>query len=137
MNPKSFDSVRVVSYFIWEYTSHENALSLWYCAEDMACFLEGKKILDPSFFRRFRTMDKNDQEYIDFVRHIAYRLFVYTGRHDRLANWFAAEKLICNHEWCVAICKTATIFEENKGDESFISGIGSARVRDYYDENKS
>jgi len=39
-----------------------------------------------------------------FIRHLAYRLSVYTGRHDAVSNWFAAEHLVADPE-CRAVAK--------------------------------
>jgi len=98
-----FDDAKKAAYFIWEYTKCENAISLWHCAEDIADFFASCGMISTEDILNFARKEKYSLEYISFVRHIAYRLYAYTGRDDETANWFDAEKLINNAEWVCAI----------------------------------
>lgn len=133
MNTDLFDQTKVSAYFLWEYTKHENALGLWYCAEDMACYLERMGITGVSRIEEIKRLGVYDIEYVAFVRHLAFRIYVYTCKEDKLTNWFAAEKLIKNGEWCDSITKMAMFYATQKDNAELMSGIRSEGVRSYYD----
>jgi hypothetical protein len=114
MNEKLFNNTKLCAYFLWEYTNAENTLILWYCSEDMASFLEQHDYLTPDKIMAVLRLGVYDLGYINFVRHIAYRIYQYTNNSDSIANWFAAEHLISNYEWRVAITEMASIYASEK-----------------------
>jgi len=131
MNDYMLNNKKIAAYFIWEYAKEGSALDLWYCAEDIASYLERKNYLAPGDIEYITKMDKYSAEYIGFIRHIAYRLHIYTNRTDELANWFDAENLCVNGEWVSAVTGLAKAFADMRG-ESGGTGIKNETVRDYY-----
>jgi len=129
MNDILFDNTKIASYFFWEYTQADNALALWVCAEDTANYMEVAGIFEPAQIDGIIKKGVYSVEYIAFVRHIAYRLYVYTGNDEADTNWFNAEKLIRNDEWCAAVTKIATVYYENKSNFESLQGVRSERVR--------
>lgn len=127
-----FDNTKVAAYFLWEYTNCENALSLWYCAEDLASYFERKNYLSPGDVSDILQESVYDMRRVAFVRHIAFRIFVYTGKIDKLNNWYVAERLLANQEWLDSICKIAKIYHDNKRDFSKLTGVRSEQVKQYY-----
>jgi hypothetical protein len=110
MDTKLFDNTKLAAYFLWECTHEDNTFKLWRCAEDMAGFLNSSEIFCPDCIVGIIRLGVFDMGYIAFVRHIAYRIFIHTGRSDALANWFSAEKLISNGEWRGAITSMSYIY---------------------------
>lgn len=133
MNTDLFEQTKVTAYFLWEYTKHGNALNLWYCAEDMACYLERMGLSGIEKIKSIKLLGKYDMEYVAFIRHLAFRIYVYTQEEDSLTNWFAAEKLIDNEEWSHSITRMASIYANQKNNAEMMSGIRSEDVRLYYD----
>jgi hypothetical protein len=129
-----FENTKLSAYFLWEHTQCDNALGLWFCAEDMACFFEQKDLLEFRKIDDLLLIDVYDFRYIQFVRQIAYRIHQYTGRHDEWHNWFAAERLLGIHEWVRAIVDMASIYRNEKMNRSFMSDVRSENVRAYYNE---
>jgi len=132
MSEQLFDSTKIASYFLWEYTQAENALALWVCAEDTANYLEASGIYDQAQISAIIEKGIFSYEYIEFIRHIAFRIFVYTGHDSAEGNWFVAEKLIRNHEWCAAVVRIANIFGENKTNFESLPGVRSEQVKQNY-----
>lgn len=124
-----FETTKIASYFLWEYTQAENALALWTCAEDIANYLEVAGIFNPKQIGEIISKGVYSVEYIAFVRHIAYRIYVYTGRDHAESNWFAAERLIKNDEWCAAVTNIAVIYNDNKSNFESLSGVRSEQVK--------
>lgn len=107
MDKNVFESTKLVAYFLWEYTNCDNALSLWQCSENIAQYFKSE-----NFFRAQDVSDiinspKESSSYINFIRQIAFRIFIYTQNNDDKANWFSAEKLIFNCECLLAILNVA------------------------------
>jgi len=127
-----FNSTKLAAYFLWETTKHDNALSLWYCAEDIASFLERYEIKSEDEILSIVRQGVTDPGYIHFVRHIAFRIFVYTNRDDADANWYAAETLIANIEWRRASVDVARIYGESEKGSGELSGVKSDAIREYY-----
>ena len=40
MEEALFNDTKLAAYHLWEYTHLDNTLQLWYCVEDIACFLK-------------------------------------------------------------------------------------------------
>ena len=131
MNQELFEATKIAAYTIWERTKCQNALALWYCSEDIANYLERSGILSDDGIKAILQKDKYDRAYIEFMQHIAYRLYIYTNREDELENWFDAEKLSQNDEWLAASLNMAQMFSENKENVKNL-GIKCEAVRDYY-----
>lgn len=133
MNGEFFDSIKISAYFLWEYTESQNALGLWCCAEDIANFFAMNKIISFSQAENIINLNKNDSMYIEFVRNISYRIFLYTNNRDFKRNWYIAERLIYNGEWLYNIVKAASILCKKKSDDSdFFKLIRSDAVKEYY-----
>ena len=106
-----YDNIQKAAYFIWEYTNCDKALDMWRCAEDTAAFLGQCGMVSASDIAKFAKEDRSSFEYISFVRHIAYRIYIYTGREDDFANWIDAEKLIGDDEFVNAISIAAKSYK--------------------------
>ncbi len=126
------DWTKIAAYFLWEYTGHDNPLIHWYCVEDMACCLESNNILTINDIDEIKKRGLYDLKYVEFVRKIAYRIYFYTTRDDSLANWFSAERLINNGEWCQAILNIANIYLSEKTSPDFISKLRSDKAKKHY-----
>ena len=124
-------NTKVAAYFIWERTSSDNAMALWCCAEDIASFFERRGLLDAGSVAEITGLDKLDPEYVAFVRHVAFRLFIYTNRTDELTNWYDAEGLLNNAEWVAAVAAAAC--EYARGSDG--RGIRNEAIREYYNSN--
>ena len=72
MKEEIFNCVKVLSYFLWEYTKHDNTLQLWCCSEDIICFLAENDIKTKNDFMNIISLSKNDEIYKKFVRNIEY-----------------------------------------------------------------
>lgn len=118
MKDKLQYSMHVVSYFLWQYTDHENALDLWNCTKDIVKCLESDEINHLEDVMEIRSKSKYDYAYIRFVRNIAYRIYVFTNNKDSATNWHTAEKLIRNEEWVTELINLVHISRELKEKNS-------------------
>ncbi len=132
MDQSLFETTKLASYFMWEQTNVDNALNLWYCAEDMACFMECSGITEMGKLLAIMSLDKNDPGYVHFIRHMAFRLFVYTEKYDAETNWYNAEHLLHNIEWRNAIIHMAYLYHTGRGNTDFINDVKSTHVRSFY-----
>ena len=135
VNETLLDNTKLAAYFLWEYTHGDNTLELWYCAEDIACFLEQSDILTNELLEKIMALDVTDPGYIQFMRHIAYRIYIYTGNDDALFNWFAAERLLRNREWRQALAYMASVYNAQKTVAGGLSCIHSGHVKNFYENN--
>lgn len=138
MNDGIFEHKRTVSYFIWDYTRHENALASWYCAEDMAYCMERLGVAGHEDFAAVLRLRRDNPAYIDFIRNIAFRIFIYTGCDDETKNWFIAERLTLNGEWLGALLELIHDFREIRmggGDPTL--EIQSDMIRNFYNPAKA
>jgi len=119
MEEKLFDDTKLAAYHLWEHTRLDNTLQLWYCVEDIACFLKQSDILTDTQFEAIVRLNEHDLGYIQFVRHIAYRIYVYTGNSDALFNWYTTENLLGNMEWRQALVGMASFYSKQKIDKGF------------------
>jgi len=133
MNETVFEHTKRAAYFLWEYTHVDNTLQLWYCAEDIACFLEQADILNESRLEAILALDVYDLGYIQFVRHIAYRIYIYTNNSDALFNWFTAERLLGNGEWREAVLFMAYTYSTAKNMTGGLSCIHSVHIKSFYE----
>ena len=133
MDKSLFENTKVAAYFLWEHTQNSNALNLWYCAEDIACYLEQEDILTRAALTAIMRASVYDLGYISFVRPIAFRIYVYTNCDDSLSNWYAAERLLNNEEWCEALTSMADYYRSEKNNSGMISEVRSDQVRNYYE----
>lgn len=132
MSDELFENTKLAAYYLWEYTGCDNALSLWYCAEDLAAYFERKNYLTHMDLSDILQESVYDMRRVSFIRHIAYRIFVYASNNDKLANWYSAERLTENKEWLAAVCKIASIYHEYKRDFTKLTGVRSEQVKQYY-----
>ena len=102
-----FNQTKQAAYCLWEHIGFVSALNCWYCAEDMAVFFAASGLTEPASVEAIRQINKEDPAYIRFVRHMAFRIYVYANRDDALANWFAAEHLLADGEWQRALTAMA------------------------------
>ena len=132
MNEQIMDKTKQAAYFLWEYTQHDNPLNHWYCAEDIACFFEEYEIFDRAAMDAFVQGGKHDDTYIDFMRHIAFRIYIYTNQENPRTNWYAAERCAGNGEWCDAIVEMARLYRQEKNSADFVVSLRSDKVRRFY-----
>lgn len=132
MKEKLYDSIRITAYFLWEYTKNENALGLWCCAEDLACFFQKSNIVTNKDLQSILNLGKYSSMYIDFVRNISYRVFLYTRCTDTVHNWLLTERLLDNCEWKNSIVLAAMIYNNINCDLNLIRCIRNENIRNYY-----
>lgn len=109
MDGERLEATKLAAYFLWEHTNYKNALELWYCAEDIAMYLKTKHLIHQKNIDDIVHRGVYNYSYVSFIRNIAFRLFVYTKNNNSEFNWYAAEKLISNKEWCYALLKISTL----------------------------
>ncbi len=122
------ESTKVASYLLWEETNFGNALDLWYCAENIAYFMESNDILTMDKLNAVLTKPKYDYGYVNFVRKIAFAIYLSTGNSDNLNNWYVAERLLNNREWCYHIIHMAKIMKE-AGMNNSITNVRSEWIK--------
>lgn len=132
MKDELHESMKKATYCLWEHTNNQNALKLWYCAEEIAHYFQKNGILNRDTIDDIFMLGKDNSRYVDFVRNISYRIYDYTESENTYRNWFMAENLIKNNEWCNAILNIANIFANIYGDPSLIDAIKNENVRNYY-----
>ena len=125
-------STQVVSYFLWEYTMHDNALDLWYCAEDIAFYAEQFDMTQDNVLHQIKYTGKYDYGYVEFIRNISYRIYVYTRCKDSQTNWFLAEDLIENKEWVNELANMSAIYRKIRQNQLDACIIRSDKIRNYY-----
>jgi hypothetical protein len=130
MEKNWFESTKIVAYFLWEHSGYDNALDLWYAAEDIACFFEQANILDTEMVDSIVGLGIASGGYIWFVRHIAYRLHLYTQTTDELINWFLAERLIAIPAWIESLTDMAALLRTDADDA--VGQLRSDIVRSVY-----
>lgn len=130
MKEELFKDIKIVAYFLWEYTKFENALKLWCCSEDIAYYLSYR---DFTSFKKIKSViesEKTYYDYVEFIRNIAYRIYLYTANKKSEENWYAAEKLFSNLECVYAITDAARIFKYEFPNSDMIKIIRSQHVKD-------
>jgi hypothetical protein len=133
METSLLESTKTAAYFLWETTKCDNTLELWNCAEDIACFLEQSDMLAPDRIIAVLDLGVYELGYIHFIRHIAYRIYIYTGENDSLRNWYGAEALVRNVEWRLAITRMAQIYNRDKYKADGLSAIHSGHIKSFYE----
>ncbi|MDR1539663.1 MAG: hypothetical protein LBU32_17020 [Clostridiales bacterium] len=133
MNQSLFENTKLAAYFLWEKTKVDNTLNLWNCAEDIACYLEQSDILAPDQILDILTIGKYDARYIQFVRHVAFRIHLYTGQQDAPTNWYDAEALLENGEWRSAVAAMALIYNQQKHQVNGLIEVHSGQIKSFYD----
>jgi hypothetical protein len=131
MTTNLFEATRVAAYFIWEYTQNDHAMSHWCCAEDFSLFLSCCGYTSAENFEAELGNGRYTPEYEYIVRHLAYRLYVYTNNGDELTNWYAAERLLENAEWRNSVLEIASVFMMQS--LTVPDGVQSDVVRRYYE----
>lgn len=138
MKEKLFEDIKLAAYFLWEYShsndNDDNALKLWYCAEDLACFFQRSGIYTKYHIQSILDKGIYHLHYIEFVRNIAFRIFWFTGNDDRNSNWYVAEQVLQNEEWRKAIIDASNIYNNINKEKNIIKSIMSKNVRKYYEK---
>jgi hypothetical protein len=132
MNGGLYENTKVAAYFLWEQTQCESALDLWYCAEDIACYFDRKGIFTVSQVDDIKRLGVYNMDYVSFVRHLAFRIYIYTNRIDSETNWYAAERLLAVNEWIHALVCMAKMYHDDMTDD-----VRSENIKAYYDEQTS
>ncbi|MCL2703646.1 MAG: hypothetical protein FWE91_08585 [Defluviitaleaceae bacterium] len=137
-NAEMIERTKLASFYLWEYTGHENTLALWYCSEDIASFFERCQMYTEQSVLDIFHLNRNTREYRAFIRHIAYRLHLYTGIGDDGFNWNIAERLLDNRDWRDAIIFLACGFHELREGHAPESGyqLQSPAIKEYYSQNR-
>lgn len=130
MHKDWFECTKIAAYHLWEYVDCENALNLWYAAEDIACFFDSSNILSKKMVEDIRTLGSGSEGYVWFVRNISYRLHLYTENNCDLQNWFIAERLISDSSWVQSIVDMALLL--GKDDIDTANQVRSELVRNFY-----
>ena len=125
-----FECTKISAYYLWEQTQCDNALLLWYAAEDIACFFEQANILDPNIVEGIRKLGPGSEGYVWFVRNIAFRLFLYTDNNNDLDNWFLVERLLGNSAWVQNLTAMASMLHADSS--STIKQVRSDMIRSFY-----
>lgn len=125
-----FECAKISAYHLWEHTGCDNALHLWYAAEDIAAFFEQSNILEVQMVDGIKKLGPTSEGYIWFVRNIAYRLHIYTNNVNELDNWFLVEGLLDSGTWVESIVEMATMLNMDTG--STIKQVRSDLVRNIY-----
>jgi hypothetical protein len=129
-----YENTKLAAYFLWEHTGCDNALNMWVCAEDLACFFEQTGILDEERISAIARLNRYDPGYIQCVQHIAFRIFVYSNNQNDWDNWFAAERLLAIQEWTRALTGMARVYRNESANHNVMGRVRSENVRAYYDE---
>ena len=127
-----FDATNKAAYHIWEASKNENALNIWYCAEDLASWFEKNGILSRQDVQNIRSQGNDSYEYTNLIRNIAFRVYIYTTNNNQLDNWFTAEVLVNGWTWVDSITDMAKYYSESKESDDFIKSLKSDTVKDYY-----
>jgi len=125
-----FDCAQMVAYYLWEQSGCENALDLWYAAEDIACFFEQANILDCQMADSIKKLGIYSEGYVWFVRNISYRLHIYSGNENELTNWFLVERLLSTAAWLENITAMAKMLRTDSGE--IAEQVRSDIVRNFY-----
>jgi len=131
MKDDFFNSIKILSYFLWEYTKYDNALKLWCCAEDVVCFLSENGIKTRDAFMDIISLNKYDEMYINFIRNISYKIYTYTKNDSNDRNWFIAERFVRNYECIEACVRAADIFDSIRKNDKIYKSIRSENARGY------
>ena len=129
---KLFDVTNQTAYHIWEASKSDNALNVWYCAEDIASWFEKNGLFTQQDIIDIRDKGSKSYEYTDLIRNIAFRIYIYTCNDNQLDNWFASELLINDEVWINSVTAMARYYLESKASDDFLKNIKSDRVKDYY-----
>jgi hypothetical protein len=95
---------------MWELSGYDYPLSLWRCAEDIARFFNRSGITNEKDAVDILDKGASDETYINFVKNIAFRVYIHTDNDDRDFNWFLSERLIKNPEWRRAVVGMAAAY---------------------------
>ena len=127
MNKEMFENSRASAYILWQTTGFDNMQQVWALTEDIAAFLEDSGYTDVSRISRLAGLDRDNPEYVFFVRNLAYRLSAYTHCDDSLKNWYDAEALLGDQEWLK--CSTALALAFREASQASLLDIKNDRIR--------
>lgn len=109
MNNQIFDATKLIAYFLWEYTGNKNTIMMWRCAESICQYVKNQGLCSHNKLQEIIRLPRQNDIYKNFVRGIAYRIFLFTENSNEKTNWFCAEKIIFNMECLLAIIKVSSI----------------------------
>jgi len=134
IHEKTAEQTKLAAFHIWQHTGCEDTLSLWYLAEDIAGYLEHHGLLGETALAQKASLPADSAEYIDFIRQIAYRLYIYIGINDETYNWHITERLLSNAEWCHAVLMIAAALHALRDMPAHMSGYQpySPAIRELY-----
>ncbi|MDR2938976.1 MAG: hypothetical protein LBV08_01505, partial [Clostridiales bacterium] len=99
---------------------------------DIGCYFERYDITSILEFEKLSNLQEIDVEYINLIRNIAFRVYIYTNTKDMMTNWLVAENLAKNYEWVEAITIAANFYKKTKMNNNFIDNVRSETVKKYY-----
>ena len=102
-------NIQTSAYFLWIETGSLNALAMRNCARDILKYLFENAVLLTADLVSVLEKGWEDEEYINLVRNIAFRIYCFSGCTDALANWCAAERVLRNAEWRNAAVNAANM----------------------------
>ena len=130
MKENLYENTKLATYLLWEQTRSDNAINLWYCTEDIAFYLYLNGIETVRDIFDIIIKGKESFEYILLIRNLSYRIFVYTNNYNSQINWYAAEHLVSNREWCNAIASIVSEYKAAGEDGGVLNSIKLKKVRD-------
>ena len=131
MENEWFERTKVVAYYLWECSDADDALSLWYAAEDIASFFEQSNILDVRMVDGIKQMGHGSEGYVWFVRHIAYRMYIHTNNPNDLDNWFLSERVLEISDWIENVIAMAEML--SRDSENAAQHVRSDSIRSFYE----
>ena len=128
------EHLKLAAFYLWQYTGYSNTQALWYCAEDIASFFERCQYTTEESVQKVMNLNRADRDYRAFIRHISYRLHLYTGIIDDSFNWQVTEKLLDNVEWRESIIALAAGLSTMRRGESPQDDyqLQSPVIKEYY-----
>lgn len=134
MKDSLFENTKLASYHLWLQTKGSNTVSLWCCAEDIACFFEENGIENQYNIRNIIEKGFQDSAYIYFIKNIAFRLYLYTNESDALKNWLDAEALSRNKEWLESQLHMAHCLKSGHNTQTVLSSWVKNHYKKMYNE---
>lgn len=132
MDNSLFNNTKLAAYILWESSDYSNALDLWYCAEDIACYFEHSGLLTKEKVYDIISKGIYSTNYIYLIRNLAYRVYIYTGHNESRDNWSISEKLVFDTEWLNAIIYMSQYYNLSKSQTDFLDSIRSDKVKSFY-----
>ena len=123
------ENIKIISYFLWSFTGCDRPMDMWLCAEEIGSFAEQFGYLSHTRLNGMLSKGKFDFSYIQFIRNLAFRIYLFTGCESSDFNWYCAELLLQNNEWRQALLNVANAYHS---DPEISSRLHSAHLRELY-----